>query len=230
MGEHVSDQSKRVAQHALAREFVHLVHGKQAAEEAAAQHQSIFGTQPAPTNTNTRASGDWNPQLNKYAAPTTANNAGPANVMLPRSLVMGQGAHKILWSAGMVSTKGEGHRLVATKGAYAAGKSGKEEGMGDDLSFRPVNSTVPADVEKYIIDGDTLIMRIGKWKMRVIRIVSDEEFDASGATCPGWKEDPGEGEEDWKHMSQERMREMDLRQKAKGDKHLRPNVASREVP
>lgn len=233
MAEHIKDQSKRVAQHALARDFVHLVHGKEAATEAEAHHRMLFRPMGKTTEQSIETVGDSNPRLNKYAPQTNANNMGSMKVKLPRSLVFGQGAHKILWSAGLVATKGEGHRLISTKGAYVAGKSGKDVSMSDDLSFRPIPTTSTQDysIEQYIVDGDTLILRVGKWKVRIINIVSDDEYEASGLSCSGWKEDPDEGKEDWKQRQQEHMREMELRKtKSTGQRQPRGYPPSHYSP
>src|ERR1700760_2446435 len=43
MREHEKDQSKRVAQHMLARSFLDLVHGDQVAQQAEAEHRQVFG-------------------------------------------------------------------------------------------------------------------------------------------------------------------------------------------
>lgn len=212
MAEHIQDPSKRVAQHALAREFVTIVHGAQAAAEAEGQHRMIFKPR-ATTNSNIEVVGDWNVSLNKYAPQTNVENMGSLNVTLPQSLVVGQPLHKVLWYAGLVSSKGEGHRLVASRGAHIGGKAGKESTLSDELSWRPIATTLPEETEKYIIDGDMLMLRVGKWKVRIVKIVSDEEYEASGLTCPGWKEGPEAGVEDWKELQKARSQSIQQRKK-----------------
>ena len=60
--------------------------------------------------------------------------------------------------------------------------------MGDALTFTPVMNWHPEQTEKYVIDGNLLILRVGKWKVKVVRIVSDEEYEGMGLDAPGWKE------------------------------------------
>ena len=60
--------------------------------------------------------------------------------------------------------------------------------MGDQLEFSPALNWHADETEKYIIDGDLLILRVGKWKIKIVKIVSDEEFERLGLTAPGWKE------------------------------------------
>jgi len=47
----------------------------------------------------------------------------------------------------------------------------------------------PQETEKYIIGDDLLILRVGKWKVKIVKIISDEEFEKKGLTAPGWKEE-----------------------------------------
>ena len=46
----------------------------------------------------------------------------------------------------------------------------------------------PNETEKYVTEGELLVLRVGKWKVKVVKIVSDEEFDAMGLDAPGWQE------------------------------------------
>ena len=69
--------------------------------------------------------------------------------------------------------------------------------MSDALEFTACKNWKPEDTNKFIIDGKVLILRVGKWRVKVVTIVSDEEFEAKGLTCPGLKEDEGKkGEEE----------------------------------
>ena len=208
MEEHRLDESKRTAQHKLAFEFVELVHGLGAAQNAQRQHKALFDGQisvtslradsspatPAPETAKeeARPSGEWSNSLNKYASPAHMDNAPPVHMMLPRSLVVGQPIHKVFWSAGLVASRSEGQRLVVNKGCHVGSRTGRgavTATMGDQLMFTPVRSSHASETEKYIIEGDLLILRVGKWKLKIIKIVSDEEYEKTKLTCPGWKEE-----------------------------------------
>lgn len=211
MEEHRLDESKRTAQHKLAFEFVELVHGQGAAENAQQQHKTLFDGQisvtslrvdsspadPAPETAKegARPPGDWSNSLNKYAPPAHMENTSPIHIKLPRSLVVGQPIHKVFWSAGLVASRGEGQRLVSNKGCHVGSKTGRgavTTTMGDQLAFTPVTRSHASETENYIIDGDLLILRVGKWRIKIIKIVSDEEYEEAKLSCPGWKEEEAE--------------------------------------
>jgi len=206
MAAHARDKSKRIAQHKLACEFVELVYGVGAAQKAEEQHRSLFGKSlstkdiraasptPSPSlaasngtnlhNTNT----DINPILNKRAPQTNVTNMSAVQITLPWSLVRNQPMSKILWHAGLVSSRSEGQRLINAGGAHIGGRSDEGGPMGDDLTFAPIRSGNRTETQRYIIDDDLLVLRVGKWKMKVIKLVSDDEFRESGGSCPGWGE------------------------------------------
>ena len=205
MEQHEKDQSKRVAQHKLAYEFVELVHGLSNAQEAESQHRKLFsqklsvkdlrapGDEERATKTGEAGySTDANNSLNKYAPQTNVENMGPTRMKLPRSLVLDQPLSKILWSAGLVSSRSEGQRLINNRGAHIGSTSDRTGGdMGDGLSFAPITSWKPSETSRFIIDGNLLILRVGKWKVKIIDIISDEEYEKTGLTVPGWKEPDG---------------------------------------
>lgn len=60
--------------------------------------------------------------------------------------------------------------------------------MPDQVDFVSIKHWFPEEIQKYIIDGDLLILRVGKWKVKIVKIVSDEEFEKMGGTAPGWEE------------------------------------------
>lgn len=215
MEDHRLDESKGLAQKKLASEFVELIHGESAAQEAETQHMKLFGPnvsiddlreESSSSAARSRVPGDWNSSLNPYAKATSSENAPSIRMKLPRSLVVGRPFTGVLWSAGLVSSKGEAQRLISSKGCHIGARIGRDKDpteMGDSLAFLPITSTHPDDTEQFLIDGHLLVIRIGKWKMKIINVVSDEEYDASGLTCPGWKEPADSGKEDYKKRQQE---------------------------
>ena len=176
MEKQLVDPSKRVAQHALAFEFVELVHGADEASAVSHQHRRLFHQAQHPPAA-----------LSEAAHPTTdvANVPKSIRMTLPQSLVYNQSFNKVLLHAGMVSSKSEGHRLLTNGGAYVASPSGER------TTFVPIgNDWSSEETEKYVVDG-LLVLRIGKWKFKVIDVVSDEEFDkmAGGGQLPaGWEQ------------------------------------------
>lgn len=192
------DPSQRVAQHALAYDFVELIHGKEPARIAQAEHRKAFSNsspltmadvQPEDFASSKSKTGFWNPAADPLAKPTTFQSMPSAHVTLPRSLVYNQSLHKVLWSAGLVASKGEGHRVTVNNGAYVGSRAADTGKMGDTLSYTPIKTWAAEKTQEFILDGGILILRIGKWKVKIVKIISDAEFEAKGLTAPGWKED-----------------------------------------
>lgn len=162
------------------------------------------------------------PQLNPYATPTTATNAPPKQLILPKSLIWNQATAKVLYSAGLVSSRSEGHRLAQNKGAYVGRRSSGKDQMADDLDFVPAKLNDPMQMWNYVIrdqeDGSMdkpgeeglLVLRTGKWKVKVVRIVSDEVFEGMRLKDPpGWRELKAEANaqrnmEEWADVSMTR--------------------------
>lgn len=86
----------------------------------------------------------------------------------------------------MVASRSEGHRITANQGAYVGSRPGQVGGMGDELTFTPIKHMGEGIPETYIFDGDRLLLRIGKWKVKIVQIIPDEDFIARGLTAPGW--------------------------------------------
>ncbi|PWY93534.1 hypothetical protein BO94DRAFT_532476 [Aspergillus sclerotioniger CBS 115572] len=202
MEEQNKDPSKRVAQHALAAEFVELIHGKVEADAVALQHRQLFRprsstAEPSPLplkpsspgNAQSPTAGFDNPQSgNAYAPQTNFANMPKTHVTLPHSLVYNQPMHKVLWSAGLVTSKSEGHRVIVNRGAYVGSRPGDSGPMSDDLAFTPVRTWPVEKTETFILGGNTLFLKLGKWKFKIVKIISDEKFRAAGLTAPGWEE------------------------------------------
>jgi tyrosyl-tRNA synthetase len=192
MVEQRADQSKRVAHRRLAREIVEMIYGTPEAVSVEAQHTKLFGRPTIPTAEilkNNAANADLSASLNPNATKVNSENMDFARTVLPKSLVYNQPIARVLFSAGLVASRSEGHRLASNRGAYVGSQPGKQKGgMTDDLRFTPVANWLPEDTWKFVINDDLLILRVGKWKVKVLSIIPDDEFVARGLTCPGWEE------------------------------------------
>ncbi len=190
MVKHNADPSKRVAQHLLASEVVSLIHGETAAKEAQEQHGQMFSK----NSTILEAAPGRTPEMEPYdpvEEQTTLNNAPRIDMILPKSLILGQSIGRILQAARLVKSSSEGHRLAASQGAYIGGMPGQKKPMETAaISFTPIKLWFPQETQKFLINGELLILRKGKHNVRVIRVVSDEEYEVSGETYPG---QPGTG-------------------------------------
>ncbi|KAB5578438.1 tRNA synthetases class I-domain-containing protein [Coniochaeta sp. 2T2.1] len=182
MEQQSEDPSKRAAHHLLAFNVVSLVHGEQAAKEAQMQHQSMYAKSPA------GQAWDYSPPAD--GQPTTPNNAPRVDMILPESVILGKSISSILYAAGLASSRADGQRLAVQKAAYVGGSPGQKSSVNKgmvagQLTFTPVSVWHPDDTKNFLIDGKLLILRKGKHNVRVIEMVSDEEYAKSGQTYPG---------------------------------------------
>ncbi len=185
MAAQTAEPSKRVAQHRLAYEVLMLVHGEEAAREAEAQHRMMHGGAVPPTKPQEPGQ--------EYLAkdgPTTPNNAPRADMILPKSLIMGESIARILFATGLVTSVKDGHRLAAQEGVYIAAmpgfrKTGDPSMNPSQLTWSPVKIWFPQETRRYIIDDKLLILRKGKHNVRIIELVSDEDYEKSGQKYPG---------------------------------------------
>ena len=191
MKEHAADPGKRQAQHLLASEVLELVHGPEQAAATRTRHQalrnpslaSISQATPLPTDDSSGSSA----------------TAETQRAVLPSSLVLKTPLSRVLYHAGIVSTKSEGARSIAKGAVYLAQTaspsaddasiegSTEPAATADGLRFVQVRDQRPDEVSSYITNG-MLIFRIGKWKVRVIEVTEDAEFDRRGLDAPGWAE------------------------------------------
>ena len=189
MEEHDKARHKRVAQHKLAQEVLTLVHGDDVAKEAEQEHRGLFG-KIAPQRAQTDNNGDQSTQSSTEAVPLSSKSFGPTqSLTLPKSLVYGQRISHILYHAGLAPSRSEGYRMVTKKGVYIGARPGGSGTMGEQVDFSPAANWEGKETHKYLIGDDMLIMRVGKWKVKIIKIISDVEFEEKGLSAPGWKEE-----------------------------------------
>ncbi|KAK3899244.1 mitochondrial tyrosine--tRNA ligase [Staphylotrichum tortipilum] len=186
MAKQREDPSKRAAQHRLAYEVLMLVHGEEAAKAAEAQHRMMYGggvvPQPEPQEPGS-----------EYLAkpgPTVPNNAPRPDMILPKSLIMGESIARILFATGLATSIKDGHRLASQEAVYIGAMPGwRKEGdpsmNPSQLTWSPVKMWFPQETQRYIIDDKLLLLRKGKHNVRAIELVSDEEYKASGQKYPG---------------------------------------------
>lgn len=164
MTEHNINRGARVAQHLLASEVLELVHGREEAIKTRSEHQALR-----------------NPSLEDFAnrAVLVPINEGDAvTALLPVSLVTKSTFSRLLYHAGIVESKSAGARKIAMGGVYVASSTQ------DGISWIPVKTQTP---HQFVVDG-LLLLRLGKWKVRIIKVIEDKDFDAEGLDVPGYAE------------------------------------------
>ncbi|KAL6919539.1 hypothetical protein ACHAPO_003966 [Fusarium lateritium] len=193
MEEHRANPQERKAQHALAFDFVSLIHGSEKAVKEAQQHQYRFGKLSGIGKEPTPESGI-----------VTPNNAPRSDIKLPRS-IMNLSPAKILHACGLASSSSEGQRLLSQQGAYIAAQPGQKKGLvPGNLSWTPMKAWFPEETSKFLIDDRMLIMRKGKHNVRIVELIDDAVFKKSGEFYAG---QPGTGL--LRRMKEELKKEME---------------------
>lgn len=198
---HDKDPSKRVAQHALAHEMVALAHSADAAKLAQEQHKARYSRNAGTTVTVDGGDASTKqPEVDSYPADAPATQAMATNfkpdIELPEHLILSKSMGRIMFAAGLAGSVSDGARLAKSQGAYVAGAPGQgaavNKGMSwGDLTFTPVKNWFPSDTKNFLIGGELLILRRGKHFLRIVKMVSDEEWTRSERTYPG---QPGTGQ------------------------------------
>jgi tyrosyl-tRNA synthetase len=162
VAEHAQDASSRKAQHALAREVVSLVHGADAARDAEQQHRLLFG-----------------------GASTTTNEKPAVDIKLPRSLIYNKPIGRILQAAGLAATASEGQRLAQNAGAYIGSKTGANDTA---VTWNQLKSWQTESIPNFTLHDDLLFFRKGKQNIKIVQVVSDDEYESSGERYVGMDE------------------------------------------
>ena len=189
MTEHSSNASLRIPQRALASEMVPMIHGQGACERVEQQLAILYdshATTRAAAAAST-ASGDVPAEADlDKKTPVTAENAPSTRAFLPRSAVVGRPFSHVMYAAGMSESRSAANRLISGGGAYVGSRPGGTEvgGMGNALKFAPMKLWGAEQTEKYLIDGSLLILRVGKWKVKVIEVLDDVEYYRRGLPTP----------------------------------------------
>ena len=202
MERHNKNPSQRVAHHVLGFELLSLVHGADVAVREQTQHMMLFGKTDEEAKaiiaeyekkqvqtTELFPDADGILQQPPLPAIVDANNAPQMDVQLPRSVFFGENATlaRIVHAAGMAPSRAEAHRLIKAEGIYVAAAPGdqKRSLLPGNLDWTPAKLWFPGEVQRYIIDDKIFILRRGKHHVRIIEILSEAEFEATGKKYPG---------------------------------------------
>lgn len=168
MHEHEQDQSKRVAQHALALEVTKIVHGPHIAALTEKNHRGLF-------------------DKDGEADGAKAITPGAPSIPLPRSLLdTGLPFARLLFHTAIIDSMTEARHIVSTDGVYAGRfKYGKLEFERVSHIKESSKATSRVDWSPYILQDNTMIIRKGKKTPRIIRLLSDKTFVDMKTDFPG---------------------------------------------
>jgi tyrosyl-tRNA synthetase len=152
MQEHNTDPGKRQAQRLLAYEVLRLVHGPHAAEHTTWEH--------------------WKSRTpGALAQSSDAGGEGNTAVRLRRTEVIGAAWGLVLHSAGIASTRSQSGRMMVAGSVYVA----RGVGSGAEAEAKHFISVKNprAVIQNADLCNGRLLLRIGKWKVRVIELVDE---------------------------------------------------------
>ena len=158
MAEHDADPGQRKAQHLLASEVLEMVHGLDEAEKTRAEHQMMRSPSLTSLSSQSRTTSGEEP-----------SEQDVNRINLPESQVFNTSLAHVLFYAGLAKSKSEGSRMLDKGGVYVASKSDSA-----DLNFAKIDSTTANNAASLLVDN-MLILRLGKWKVRVIEVVGNDQ-------------------------------------------------------
>jgi tyrosyl-tRNA synthetase len=95
-------------------------------------------------------------------------------VTLPLSMLQAGSFPSVLFAAGLATSKSDAGRLIAKKGAYVlVPNSGPPENP-TALRWATIDLGNNADPNHYLIDWEALVLRSGKSKIQICRVVKDD--------------------------------------------------------
>lgn len=184
MTQHLADPRPRRAQHILAMKVLTLVHGETKAKATRQQHDqlrnpkiSLLSSVQSETTSGAPALNDSDKEAEQSAQP----------IVLPERLVNGTTFERVILSAGLVASRGAARRVVQSGGAYvgvpkwkpseagATSSAAAHEGDDSDLRFVTILPMMPP-ASDYVREGGLLLLRMGKWRVRIIKVVGDAEY------------------------------------------------------
>ncbi|KAF2271030.1 tyrosyl-tRNA synthetase-like protein [Lojkania enalia] len=109
--------------------------------------------------------------------------------IIPRSVLQVGSFSRILYAAGLVRSRSEGRRLIQHQGAYIVvpGSGSLENPF--SLKWEPIpQNFAEIDPTQYLVDWEALVLRIGKSKIKICRVINDNDFEREGLSYPGYEE------------------------------------------
>lgn len=156
MHEHAPDPGKRRAQHLLASEVLTLVHSRDIAAQTQKEHSAMRNPGALTSATNGLAG-----ECSKFTLPT--------------SEVIGETWAKLIRKAELAKSNSEATRLIAGGGVFVANRSSDHEG---EAVFERIVDPKAEVADHALLDGK-LVVRLGKWKVKVIEVTDDVKVSRS---------------------------------------------------
>lgn len=180
MSQHEKDPPKRLAQHKLAKEVLKLVHGLGEANVAESEHKSLFGAEASTSKKSPGENAASEPvALESSALPDPIVHLAPWDTLGP--------VHALLFQARLFPSGKAATDLIKAGGFYigtqatpasAEGSSTPASSDGKGFTFVRCNDhMMRLSYDQHFINGNRLVFRLGKTKVRVIGVDPMEEME-----------------------------------------------------
>ena len=192
MSQHNLAPEHRVAHHRLAHDFLSIHRGVNAADQAQKQHSNMFVSRSKPvanaeenqtSSEETSAQGDNQGFKSGTQYPT---------IPYPATLAYSLTVASIAVDIGLCESKAQVGRMTSTQGGLYYGH--QFEPLRDKgLRFKPFSpspGTSTSDDRVSLGKDSLLLLRRGKWKLKVLRIIPDREYNKLDQKewSPAWAE------------------------------------------
>ena len=117
---------------------------------------------------------------------TTAIDRTTEVVTIPNTIAQLGTFSQVLHAAGLVSSKSEGARLIKGKGAYVVVPNSGTTNNPNGLRWTHIPDSQVKFPMEYLVDQSAIVLRTGKSKIKICRVIPDEQFEAHKLNCPGW--------------------------------------------
>jgi tyrosyl-tRNA synthetase len=144
------------------------------------------------TGPHTTSTEGQNGGSNKQTATSDDSDAAAVQrILLPESFVLNKSPSEILYAASLAKSKSAAARLVSAGTLYAAMPQGSDvsspepvaDVMNTELRFVKQTANVPKGLDSFTQPGNLLVLRLGKWKIRIIEVVPDTNYEARATDC-----------------------------------------------
>jgi tyrosyl-tRNA synthetase len=100
-------------------------------------------------------------------------------VTLPLSMLQPGSFPHVLHAAGLATSRSEASRLIAKKGAYVIVPNSGSVDNPTALKWATIEAGKEIDPNHYLVDWEALVLRAGKSKIQICRVVRDELLEGS---------------------------------------------------
>jgi len=115
-------------------------------------------------------------------SPSTSPSEQPQHdkeniVTLPLSMLKAGSFPQVLHAAGLASSRSKASHLIANKGAYVIVPNSGSPDNPTALKWATIDAGKDVNPHHYLVDWEALVLRAGKTRIQICRVVRDEVFE-----------------------------------------------------